>query len=345
VTRRIACDLVCVSGGFNPAGAPFSQARGKLRYDDALAAFVPDVSPMPISPPVARTVAAISRPRWPTVTPRAWRRASERVARDRLSAPHAEATQAGATRALWACRAEQEREAFVDLQNDVTANDIALAAREGYTSIEHLKRYTTLGMGTDQGKTSNITGLALLAERLQRTIPEVGTTTFRPPYTPVTLGAIPGHEAAAPRAGARDADARLARGAWRALRQRRIVAAAALVSAPGEVRIRRSQPRSEERPRERRRRRRVDARQDRVAGARRRRVPESRLHQSLGHARRRPLPLRRDAARRRHGAGRRHDVALAPTHYLMTTTTINAARIMQHLEFLLQACGPSSTSR
>ncbi len=84
---------------------------------------------------------------------------------------------------------------FVDLQDDVTVDDIALAAREGYTSIEHLKRYTTLGMGTDQGKTSNITGLALLAAELSRPIAEVGTTTFRPPYTPVTLGALSGHAA------------------------------------------------------------------------------------------------------------------------------------------------------
>ena len=79
----------------------------------------------------------------------------------------------------------------------MTVNDIALAARENYQSIEHLKRYTTLGMGTDQGKTSNIVGLALMAQLLDVPIPKVGTTTFRPPYTPVTLGAIPGHEAGA----------------------------------------------------------------------------------------------------------------------------------------------------
>src|SRR6476469_6303441 len=82
---------------------------------------------------------------------------------------------------------------FVDLQNDVTVNDIALAGREGYQAVEHLKRYTTLGMGTDQGKTSNVIGLALMAEQLSMPIPRVGTTTFRPPYAPVTLGAIPGH--------------------------------------------------------------------------------------------------------------------------------------------------------
>jgi sarcosine oxidase, subunit alpha len=83
---------------------------------------------------------------------------------------------------------------FVDLQNDVTVADVELAAREGYRSVEHLKRYTTLGMGTDQGKLSNISGLAILAGAIDTPIPQVGTTTFRPPYTPVTLGAIAGPE-------------------------------------------------------------------------------------------------------------------------------------------------------
>jgi sarcosine oxidase subunit alpha len=83
---------------------------------------------------------------------------------------------------------------FVDFQNDVTAADVALAAREGYVSVEHLKRYTTLGMGTDQGKTSNVTALALLAHDLGAEIPSLGTTTFRPPYTPVGFGALAGRE-------------------------------------------------------------------------------------------------------------------------------------------------------
>ena len=80
--------------------------------------------------------------------------------------------------------------AFVDFQNDVTASDIALAHREGYAAVEHLKRYTTLGMATDQGKTANVTALAVMAELTGRTIPEVGTTVFRPPYTPVSFGAL-----------------------------------------------------------------------------------------------------------------------------------------------------------
>ena len=83
--------------------------------------------------------------------------------------------------------------AFVDFQNDVTAKDIRLAVREGMRSIEHVKRFTTNGMATDQGKTSNIHGLAIAAEALGKEMPEVGLTTFRAPYTPVTFGALAGH--------------------------------------------------------------------------------------------------------------------------------------------------------
>jgi len=82
--------------------------------------------------------------------------------------------------------------AFIDTQNDVTAADVDLAWREGYRSVEHLKRYTTLGMATDQGKSSNILGLARLAAAEGRPAPEVGLTTFRPPFTPVTLAALAG---------------------------------------------------------------------------------------------------------------------------------------------------------
>ena len=82
--------------------------------------------------------------------------------------------------------------AFVDLQHDVTSHDVRLAHREGFVSVEHLKRYTTLGMATDQGKTSNMSGLAIMAEVRDKPIPEVGTTRFRPPYSPTALGAIAG---------------------------------------------------------------------------------------------------------------------------------------------------------
>ncbi|TQF76533.1 sarcosine oxidase subunit alpha, partial [Elioraea sp. Yellowstone] len=82
--------------------------------------------------------------------------------------------------------------AFVDLQNDVTAGDVALAHREGYRAVEHLKRYTTLGMATDQGKTASVPGIAIMAALTGRDINATGTTTFRPPWTPVAIGALAG---------------------------------------------------------------------------------------------------------------------------------------------------------
>ena len=121
---------------------------------------------------------------------------------------------------------------FIDFQNDVTAADLELAQREGYDSVEHTKRYTTFGMATDQGKTSNINGLGVLAEATGKTIPEIGVTTFRPPYTPFSFGSIAGvtDQGAVP-AGPADADLRLAQGAERDLRAGRPMAARLLLSA------------------------------------------------------------------------------------------------------------------
>ena len=82
--------------------------------------------------------------------------------------------------------------AFVDWQNDVTTRDLALALREGFVSVEHIKRYTTTGMATDQGKTSNLNALGFVAQQLDKAIAEVGLTTFRMPYTPVTFGSFAG---------------------------------------------------------------------------------------------------------------------------------------------------------
>jgi sarcosine oxidase subunit alpha len=97
---------------------------------------------------------------------------------------------------LWQVPSEKGK-AFVDLQNDVTAADIGLALREGYRSVEHVKRYTTTGMGTDQGKTSNVNALGIIAATAGQRVPEIGVTTFRPPYTPVAFGAIAGRNCGA----------------------------------------------------------------------------------------------------------------------------------------------------
>ena len=194
--RRVSCDLVCMSGGWSPAVHLFSQARGKLRFDEILAAFVPQASVAPIFP------AGAARGCFALDAALADGHAQGLAASLRCSltgdtivkTPVADAIPSGPLRPLWEVAAANPRaKRFVDFQNDVTVNDLALAAREGYHSVEHTKRYTTLGMGTDQGKTSNVVGLALLAQQLGKSIPAVGTTTFRAPYTPVTMGVFPGH--------------------------------------------------------------------------------------------------------------------------------------------------------
>ncbi|HYC44111.1 MAG TPA: sarcosine oxidase subunit alpha family protein [Burkholderiales bacterium] len=195
--REIGCDLVCVSGGWSPAVHLFSQSKGRLRYDARLTAFVPDVSVQAErSAGAARGALALGACLEDGA--RAGAAAAEAAGCMRVSVtvPAASDEPEAPLMPLWDVVSDDTRTAkrFVDFQNDVTARDVALAVREGYHSVEHLKRYTTLGMGTDQGKTSNVNGLALLAALIDAQIPDVGTTTFRPPYTPVTLGAIAGPE-------------------------------------------------------------------------------------------------------------------------------------------------------
>ena len=194
-TRRIACDLIAMGGGWNPAVHLFSQSRGTLRWDEPLQTFVPGRSAQ-----AQRSVGA----------------AAGRFDLEGCIAGGAEAGAAFAHElgfdapALPPVPAPPPRpvpartvppagrtKAFVDFQNDVTAADVALARREGMHSVEHLKRWTTLGMATDQGKTSNINGLVLMAAGLGLPPPAVGHTTFRPPYTPVPFGALAGRNIAA----------------------------------------------------------------------------------------------------------------------------------------------------
>lgn len=195
--QRISCDLLAVSGGWNPTLHLFSQSRGKIAFDDRNHAFVPD------QPAQATLCAGAINGTYDLAgCLREGAEAGEVAAHaagfeaGHVSPPSAEEAPAQAMRPLWVVEtpAGVPSKSFVDLQNDVTVDDVHLAEREGYRSVEHLKRYTTLGMGTDQGKTSNVNGLAIMAGLLQTPIPSVGTTTFRPPYTPVTLGAIAGSD-------------------------------------------------------------------------------------------------------------------------------------------------------
>jgi sarcosine oxidase subunit alpha len=342
-TRRIDCDLVCVSGGWNPAIHLYSQARGRLRYDDTLAAFVPEAA----SPPMLPAGAANGRFGLAAALADGHRAGLAAAGRTDVSAslvepPRADAERSGALRALWSVPARNRPDKrFVDLQDDVTAADIALAAREGYTSVEHLKRYTTLGMGPDQGKTSNVLGLALLAEATGRSIPDVGTTTFRPPYTPVTLGAFPGREC-----GAQVEPTR-----YSAMHDWHVEHGARFVNA-GLWKRPHSYPRPGESPEDAANREAKNVREN--VGV----VDVSTLGKIELQGKDSAEFLNRvyinrwdtlAVGRCRYGVMLREDgmvlddgttSRLAATHYLMTTTTVNAVAVMQHLERLLQIDWP-----
>ena len=197
----IDCDLLCVSGGWNPAIHLHAQARGQPVFDEASGAYVPGTTfQAECSAGSARGLLATrdclidGAKAGAAAARQAGFQASDDPGID-LSASHAITPPAAVWRIPPAIGPRTKR--FVDLQNDVTDADIALAVREGYRSVEHVKRYTTLGMGTDQGKTSNALGFAQVARALGAEIGTVGVTTYRPPYTPVSLGALAGREGGA----------------------------------------------------------------------------------------------------------------------------------------------------
>ena len=197
--REFDVDSLIMSAGWTPSVHMYSQSRGKVVWDEATSRFLPGKHPQ-----ASASVGSCN-------------------GTDDLQAALSEAADAGvaaakaagadSTRGVWKAPAginasamsgammgatpgagpDKAVMAFVDFQNDVTAKDIRLAVREGMHSIEHVKRFTTNGMASDQGKTSNIHGLAIAAEMLGKPIPAVGLTTFRAPFTPVTFGAIVNH--------------------------------------------------------------------------------------------------------------------------------------------------------
>ncbi|KRS13617.1 sarcosine oxidase subunit alpha [Roseovarius atlanticus] len=185
-------DALAVSGGWNPNVHLTCHQRGRPTWRDDLCAFVPG-GDLPVGMAVAgaangsMTLAAALAEGQAQATAQLDAFGIKTKAAD---LPQAEDEPREAA-AFWHVRQSKHR-AWVDRQNDVTVKDIKLANTEGFRSVELLKRYTTMGMATDQGKTSNIAGLAILAEERGKTIPEVGTTIFRPPYTPVPIGALAG---------------------------------------------------------------------------------------------------------------------------------------------------------
>ncbi|MBO6813313.1 MAG: sarcosine oxidase subunit alpha [Rhizobiaceae bacterium] len=195
--HEIAVDCLLMSGGWTPSVHLFSQSRGRVAFDEKTGAFLPDIymdecesigacngtfdlGELLVEAQAAAVNAVAScgvklrKPKAPKVE----------------NAPSMSGFHIGAAKGAGP---DDFTKAFIDFQNDVTAKDIRLAVREGFHSIEHVKRYTTTGMATDQGKMSNMHGLAIAADTLGKSIPEVGLTTFRAPFTPVTFGALIGH--------------------------------------------------------------------------------------------------------------------------------------------------------
>ncbi|CAD0185191.1 Aminomethyltransferase [Ruegeria sp. THAF57] len=203
--EEVECDAVAMSGGWSPVVHMWSHCGGKLIWDDANAHFRPDPSRPPLGVDGEGFVLAAGSSNGPlalgdvlTDADAAGKAAAKAAgfSAKRIKAPVGETTAEAPMAAVWLMPANAEiglrMKSWLDFQNDVKVSDVQLAAREGYESVEHTKRYTTLGMATDQGKLSNINGLAILADALDSEIPKVGTTTFRPPYTPISLASIGG---------------------------------------------------------------------------------------------------------------------------------------------------------
>jgi sarcosine oxidase subunit alpha len=199
----LPADLVAVSGGWNPTLNLYSQAGGKLIYDNSRYCFVADAA-QPLKPDAllaGSANAAFSLEACLSEGAAAGIEAATacgfEAAEIKIPSVSPELFVCGAMRPLWILPCDHPigqgpKKHFHELHNDSTVGDIGLAKREGYISVEHLKRYTTTGMGTDQGKTSNVNALSVMAELRNKPINEIGTTTFRPPFTPLTFGAIVG---------------------------------------------------------------------------------------------------------------------------------------------------------
>ncbi|MGB7322394.1 MAG: FAD-dependent oxidoreductase, partial [Albidovulum sp.] len=193
--ETLACDAVAMSGGWSPVVHLWSHCGGKLIWDETQAMFRPDAKRPATGADGTAMVTAVGAANGHLAAQDVLEDAHKAMS-GKGSAPGAVCAVEAPMMPVWimpqgagpALRAKM----WLDPQNDVKVSDVQLAAREGYESVEHTKRYTTLGMATDQGKISNINGLAVLSDALNRSIPKTGTTTFRPPYTPISMGAIAG---------------------------------------------------------------------------------------------------------------------------------------------------------
>ncbi|MEW6254994.1 MAG: sarcosine oxidase subunit alpha family protein [Pseudomonadota bacterium] len=339
--QRIAADVLAVSGGSSPNIGLTSHMGGKPVYRADIAGFVPGACP-----PGMRVAGSArgehSLARCLTTGAAMGNEAVSDLGFSASPTPVPQARDNPVTVAPFWHVAHSRGPAFVDLQNDVTAKDIKIAHAEGFRAVELLKRYTTLGMATDQGRTSNVTGLAIMATLTGQAVGETGTTLFRPPYTPVALGALAGHHRGKdfratrptpshawargkgavfveaglwlraqyfPRAGERD---------WletvnREVKATRTGVGLIDVSTFGKIDIQGPD---------------AAAFLDRV-------YINTFSTLAVGRARY-GVMLREDGIVMDDGTTSR----LGPEHFLMTTTTANAAKVYQHLEFCLQVLWP-----
>ena len=338
---EIASDLLAVSGGWNPNLSLSTHLGGRPRWSEEHSAFLPGELPAHL--------VVVGAARGAFTLADALRQgmvagaagADEVGLKTRPQVDFAVDDESTAGEPLWHV-AESRSKAFVDFQNDVTQTDIALAGREGFTSVEHLKRYTTLGMATDQGKTSAVTGHAIIAALTGRSLPQVGTTTARPPTTPVAIGAFAGHHRGqdfrpvrltpshrwAEQQGATFVDA----GAWRRAQwfaqpneapwlatvarevsTVRTAVGVCDVSTLGKIDVQGAD---------------VGGFLDRIYINTFSTLPVGKVRYGL--------MLREDGIAMDDGTCAR----FAPDHYVMSTTTANAAKVMQHLEHARQVLWP-----
>jgi len=193
----IECDLILSSGGWNPAIHLLAQSGGKARWNETKLCFVPDVivqEQTSVGAADGKFTLQECLQQGAEVGAKAARLCGFKVKKS--NPPVTVALKQEAIKPMWHVATDikpwRGPKQFIDPQNDVSVADIYLAAREGFESIEHVKRYTALGFGTDQGKLGNIMGMAILADALGQDIQSTGTTTFRPNYTPVSFGTIAG---------------------------------------------------------------------------------------------------------------------------------------------------------
>ncbi|WP_306116689.1 MULTISPECIES: sarcosine oxidase subunit alpha family protein [unclassified Roseovarius] len=205
VLETIDCDAVAMSGGWSPVVHLWSHCGGKLLWNNDFAMFQPDVDNPPRGAdgegfviPAGSANGALDLSGILADADAAGKAAAKATGHKpgKGKAPSVQGITEAPMAAVWlmpqGAGVKKRMKAWLDYQNDVKVSDVQLAAREGFESVEHAKRYTTLGMATDQGKLSNINGLAILSDALNQPIPQTGTTTFRPPYTPISLSAIAG---------------------------------------------------------------------------------------------------------------------------------------------------------